>query len=77
MSDSPETLYQKFLAEELSEEEAAKLHALLEGDPNATDRLIGHLHLDSMLRELAKSGDLPMPSDIIPFSAPQVGRKRS
>jgi hypothetical protein len=77
MSDSPETLYQKFLAEELSEEEAAKLHALLEADPNATDRLIGHLHLDSMLRELAKSGDLPMPSDVVPFPAPQAAGKRS
>lgn len=77
MSDSPETLYQKFLAEELSEEEAAKLHALLEADPKATERLIGHLHLDSMLRELAKSGELPLPSDVIPFPATKAVRKRS
>lgn len=59
----PDSLIQKYVEGNLTEEEAVGLHRMLEVDPSLGDRLLGHLHMDAMLRSTRPLVALP----IVPF----------
>ena len=74
MPETPETLLQKWLGADISEAEAGRLLATLQNDRVTAERLLGHLHVDALLRDLAATGDILAPAE--PVALPRVSQRR-